>query len=134
MRLAMLGLVAMIAGVPGAPRLVAGNTGPGHLVVVKMVNQGGGQYRFAPAQVTVAPGDTVRWLESSDAPHNVQFDSWPRGAKPGSAQIGPLLTAPGSTYQVVIDNRFPAGNYTYECTPHGSLGMKATMTVAPGGA
>ena len=135
MRLALVGLMAFLAAVPGAARRspVPG-AGSGRLVVVKMVDQGGGQYRFAPGQVTVAPGDTVRWEEASDAPHNVQFDSWPHGARPGSAQVGPLLTAKGATYQLVIDGRFPPGTYTYECTPHGSLGMKATLTVVTGGA
>ncbi|HEX9105751.1 MAG TPA: plastocyanin/azurin family copper-binding protein [Longimicrobiales bacterium] len=96
-----------------------------------MIDSGGGQYHFAPAQVTVQQGDTVRWLESSGAPHNVQFDRWPKGAKLGSSQMGPLLTSKGATYQLVIDGRFPAGTYAYECTPHGMLGMKAQLTVAP---
>lgn len=130
--LASLAIALVVAGATAAAP--ARGNGPGHLVVIRMVDQGGGQYRFAPAQVNVAPGDTVRWEEASDAPHNVQFDTWPKGAKPGSAQTGPLLTTKGATYQVVIDGRFPPGTYTYECTPHGALGMKAKLTVAAGGA
>ena len=124
-------LAAALVALPvmGGQRLAATGA-PGHVVEVKMVKQGGSNYRFAPDNITVQPGDTVRWIQDSDAPHNVQFDSWPKGAHLGGAQMGSYLTAPGQTYQVVIDGRFPAGKYAYECTPHGMLGMKATLTVA----
>ncbi len=122
-------LAAALVALPmvGA-RSVAASGGPGHVVEVKLVKQGS-SYAFSPASVTVQPGDTVRWIQASDAPHNVQFDSWPKGAKLGSAQMGSFVTALGQTYQLVIDARFPAGKYAYECTPHGVMGMKATMTV-----
>ncbi len=111
-------------------RSLAASGGPGHVVEVKMVKEGS-NYAFSPANVTVQPGDTIRWIEASDAPHNVQFDSWPKGAKLGGAQMGTFLSAPGERYQLVIDGRFTAGKYAYECTPHGVMGMKATITVAP---
>ncbi len=117
----------VLFAVSAAPAVATG--GPGHLVVVKMVKQGN-DYRFSPAAVTVQPGDTVRWLQASDAPHNVQFDSWAKGARIGSVRMGPYLTAPGQTYQLVVDQRFTAGTYAYECTPHGAMGMKASLTVA----
>ena len=125
-------LAAALVALPvmGAQR-VAATGGPGHLVEVKMVKQGGSNYRFSPDNITVQPGDTVRWIEDSDAPHNVQFDSWPKGARLGGAQMGSYVTTMGQTYQVVIDSRFTPGKYAYECTPHGVLGMKATLTVAP---
>ncbi len=124
-------LAAALVALPivGA-RGLAASGGPGHVVEVKMVKQGS-SYAFSPASVTVQPGDTIRWLQASDAPHNVQFDSWPKGAKLGGAQMGSFLSATGETYQLVIDSRFPAGKYAYECTPHGAMGMKATLTVAP---
>ncbi len=132
MRRNSLLLAAALLALPvaGAGRLAA-KGGPGHLIEVKMVKQGGSDYRFSPASVTVQPGDTVRWIQASDAPHNVQFDSWPKGAKLGGAQLGTFVTAPGQASQLVIDSRFPAGKYAYECTPHGAMGMKATLTVAP---
>ncbi len=131
MRGRLVGAMALVLGLAAAAPAHAAPGKGGKLVVVKMVDQGGGQYRFAPASVTVQPGDTVRWLETSGAPHNVQFDKWPSGAKLGSAQGGPLLTSKGASYQLVIDGRFPAGTYAYECLPHGMLGMKASLTVAP---
>ncbi len=131
MRATTVGMAMLLVGLVAAAPVHADPGKGGHLVVVKMVDQGGGTYRFDPATVTVQPGDTVRWLETSGAPHNVQFDKWPSGSKLGSAQMGPLLTAKGATYQVVIDGRFLPGTYAYECTPHGMLGMKATLTVAP---
>ncbi len=131
MRATSLGMAVLLLGLVAAAPVQADPGKGGHLVVVKMVDQGGGTYRFEPAAVTVQPGDTVRWLETSGAPHNVQFDKWPSGAKLGSSQAGPLLTSKGATYQLVIDARFPAGTYGYECLPHGMLGMKATLTVAP---
>ncbi len=131
MRRVVVGTMALLLGLLIAVPVHADPGKGGKLVVVRMVDQGGGQYRFAPAAVTVQPGDTVRWLETSGAPHNVQFDRWPSGAKLGSAQAGPLLTSKGATYQLVIDGRFPAGTYAYECLPHGMLGMKASLTVAP---
>lgn len=131
MRATSLGMAVLLVGLVAAAPVHADPGKGGKLVVVKMVDQGGGTYRFDPATVTVQPGDTVRWLEASGAPHNVQFDKWPSGAKLGSSQAGPLLTSKGATYQLVIDGRFPAGTYAYECLPHGMLGMKATLTVAP---
>ncbi len=131
MRGKLVGAVMVLVGLMAAAPVHADPGKGGHVVVVKMVDQGGGQYRFSPAAVTVQPGDTVRWEETSGAPHNVQFDKWPGGAKLGSAQAGPLLTSKGASYQLVIDGRFPAGTYAYECLPHGMLGMKATLTVAP---
>ncbi len=133
---AMTGIAALLIGLPGLVPLTGTNlhSGPpvaGHVVEIRMVDSGGGQYHFAPAKVTVQQGDTVRWLESSGAPHNVQFDHWPKGAKLGSSQTGPLLTSKGATYQLVIDARFTPGTYAYECTPHGPLGMKAELTVTP---
>lgn len=132
-KLVSLAMVAALAAPALGMTKVAAVPGPGHLVVVKMVKSGGSDYRFSPAAVTVQPGDTVRWIQDSDAPHNVQFDSSPKGAKLGAAQSGPYLTSAGQTYEVVIDGRFPAGKYAYECTPHGAMGMKATLVVAPAG-
>ncbi len=110
-------------------RGLAASGGPGHVVEVKMVKQGS-SYAFSPASVTVQPGDTIRWIQASDAPHNVQFDSWAKGARIGSVRMGPYLTSPGQSYQLVVDQRFTPGTYAYECTPHGAMGMKATLTVA----
>ncbi len=129
-KLMSLAIVGLVMGTALGAGVLAAKSGPGHLVTVKMVKGSGGTYQFSPAEVSVQPGDTVRWVQDSDAPHNVQFDSSPKGAKLGAAQSGPYLTAAGQTYQLVIDSRFPAGKYAYECTPHGAMGMKGTLVVS----
>lgn len=121
----LLAPLVVAAGVAAqAPRA------PRHVVVVHMVEIAGQQFRFQPASITVQPGDTVRWVQESSAPHNVQFESKPKGAKLGAADTGPYLTGKGETYQLVMDGRFPVGSYGYLCTPHGPMGMKGTITVA----
>ncbi len=127
-RLLSLATAGLLVGTGLGAGVLAADPGPGHLVTVKMV-KAGAAYQFSPTEVTVQRGDTVRWVQDSDAPHNVQFDNTPKGAKLGGAQSGPYLTAAGQTYQLVIDGRFPAGKYAYECTPHGAMGMKGTLVV-----
>jgi plastocyanin len=99
----------------------------------------GTNYRFEPANVTIHPGDGVRWTMVSGGPHNVSFwpDSIPAGMasvlqanmpKTMSPLIGPLLMNPNETYSVSFANTKP-GVYKYYCTPHLALGMKAQVTV-----
>ena len=102
----------------------------GRVVVVRMVDVSPTEFRFEPAAVTVAPGDTVRFEQTTVMPHNVEFRDVPDGTNLGAAQMGPFLTKPGETYDVVINSRFAAGVHHYVCTPHELLGMKGTLTVA----
>ena len=102
----------------------------GRLVIVKMVELSATSYRFQPATATVNPGDTVRFVQTSAMPHNVEFTKTPAGAQLGSAKLGPFLTTSGQTYDVVIDARFPGGQYRYMCTPHFALGMLGVIVVA----
>jgi len=102
----------------------------GRVIVVKAVEVSATSFKFQPAEVTVIPGDTVRFVQTSAMPHNVEFTKTPSGSKLGATKVGPFLTAPNQTYDVVIDARFPAGQYRYICSPHVSLGMKGTISVA----
>lgn len=104
----------------------------GRLVIVKMVELSATAYRFQPATVTVNPGDTVRFIQTSAMPHNVEFTKTPAGAKLGSATMGPFLIAPSQTYDLVIDSRFSSGQYRYMCTPHFALGMLGAIVVSSG--
>lgn len=100
-----------------------------------------GKYLFKPAQLTVKVGDTVRWVNVSGGPHNVQFhgDQIPTGAaevlntampnRMGNLS-GKLLIQPNETYEIVFANA-PTGSYGYTCTPHELLGMNATLTIEP---
>ncbi len=123
---------------PAAPAVTG--TGTVHEVAMNLTD--GGEYVFEPATLTIKVGDTVRWLNESGPPHNVQFlgDEMPAGASDflvqayaGDAQkIGPmsgrLLTQIGDTYEITFAGA-PAGTYGYTCTPHQALGMNGTVTV-----
>ena len=99
-------------------------------VTIKMIDVSATEYRFEPLQVSVAPGDTLRFVQTAPTPHNVDLREAPAGAAVADVRMGPFLTAAGDTYDLVLDSRFPAGTYHYVCTPHEMLGMKATFTVA----
>ncbi|MEO8881015.1 MAG: plastocyanin/azurin family copper-binding protein [Gemmatimonadaceae bacterium] len=100
-----------------------------HLVVIKMVEKPGGHFAFEPAAFSVQRGDTVRFVQSSTAPHNVHFKQTPKGAKLGTDATGSYVIGDGATYNLVVDARFIDGTYEFICDPHESVGMKGTMTV-----
>ena len=102
-----------------------------HVITVKIVDKSGGQFAFEPLTINAQHGDTVRFIQTSGAPHNVHFKTTPKGAKLGSATTGPYLVAQNATYDVVVDSRFVDGTYGLICDPHESVGMRATMTVGP---
>lgn len=129
---------------PGVPTITAGTPAPSaasgvvHEVKMELTN---GKYVFDPARLTIRPGDTVRWINVSGGPHNVQFKSGriPDGATEVlnaamsdrlGAVMGPFLTKPNQTYEISFANA-PVGDYVYTCTPHEALGMNATLTVQP---
>ena len=78
-------------------------------------------FYFSPAQLTVEPGTTVRWVNEGSVPHNVI-----------STDGGPLaseILQPGSAYQFTFQN---PGTYAYYCAIHPA--MTASITVTGGGA
>lgn len=104
-----------------------------HLVVIKLVEdtKSAHPYAFLPTTSTVERGDTVRFLQVADTPHDVRFTKVPAGARIPLA-ASPMLVTRGDKYDLVIDERFPNGVYAFVCDPHEALGMKGTLTVAPG--
>jgi plastocyanin len=107
---------------------------------VKMVLEDGA-YRFDPARLTIKPGDQVRFVMRSGAPHNVAFeaDRLPEAVKARLAanmpnQIsplaGPLLSKDGESYTISFAGIAP-GTYTYFCMPHMAMQMKGTIIVRP---
>jgi plastocyanin len=79
-------------------------------------------FRFEPATLTIAPGDTVRWRNTGGI-HNVVSDDGSFGSGDPDSSAW--------TYSRVFDT---AGQYGYYCAPHGSpggLGMAGSITVAP---
>ena len=59
--------------------------------------------------------------------HNVSFPSAENAGASGLPAPSPYLQLPGQTHDVVVD--LPAGDYTFQCDPHGALGMLGTLTV-----
>jgi plastocyanin len=77
---------------------------------------------FAPAAVTVAPGDTVTWTWSETRSHNVTSTST-------QAETISSGTKSSGTY---VKTFTIAGTYTYHCTLHS--GMNGSVTGSGGGA
>lgn len=83
-----------------------------------------GEYTFAPADLTVSPGTTVRfvWLSSG---HDLKVQSQPGDADWQGVQ---RLASRGTTHEATFDT---AGVYEYVCTPHASYGMRGRVRVDP---
>jgi len=64
---------------------------------------------YSPKQLTIQPGDTVRWvLNSTTYTHTVT-------AKDGSFDSGFTFTSQGAVYERRFDNK---GTYEYNCKTH----------------
>lgn len=99
------------------------------IVVVRMLDKSPTSYAFEPSLVTVTPGQTIRFVQQGEVPHNVEFKDAPPGARLDDARMGPFLTSKGEAYELRVDDRFSAGTYDYVCTPHAAMGMKGTIVV-----
>ena len=126
--LVALGLVAAAHPATHGANPVA-ESGPENIIEVRMIDAGGGQWRFEPASIEAQTGDVVRFIQDDVAPHNVEFKNVPAGTHLGAAIMGPFLLRKGQTYDVAIDERFAPGEHSYVCTPHEPLGMVGHITV-----
>ncbi|HSU16015.1 cupredoxin domain-containing protein [Longimicrobium sp.] len=78
--------------------------------------------RFTPSTLTVTRGTTVRWVADASSGHTVTPDN---AAQPGvfsSASIG----SAGDTFEFTFNT---AGDFSYHCIPHQSLGMTGVVHV-----
>jgi plastocyanin len=82
----------------------------------------GGDLVFEPAELEVAPGETVQWVWRSDT-HNVQPTDQPAGADWDGA---PDIANDGTTYEHTFDVE---GEYAYVCEPHAAVGMEGEIVV-----
>jgi plastocyanin len=123
---------------PAAEAPAATGTGTTH--DVQMVLEGT-EYKYVPEQLTVKPGDRIRYINVSGGPHNVAFwaDSIPAGAEASISQamgetMGPLqgvlLVEPNAEYVLNLPASTPTGDYGIYCTPHLAMGMTQKLTVA----
>lgn len=91
-------------------------TGPPPVEVVEIEIR---NFQFSPSELTIAPGTTVRWRNTTATFHTVTPD--------GHAQWSEWQTAGmGQTFDVRFDQ---AGEFRYFCSPHRSLGMTGTIIV-----
>ena len=131
-----LAAASVLALSAAAPRAHADAPPATH--VVRMVMEGESA-RFDPATVTIRPGDRVRFVVASGAPHNVAFDPARtpadmqrllRAAMPDQMQplSGKLLLADGESYTISFAGAKP-GRYEFYCLPHVGMQMKGTLVV-----
>jgi len=128
LRSTALVFVLLVCAVSAATAQTA-SAAAAHTVVVRMIDQGLYGMAFDPTRVTVHRGDTVRFVQAGNLPHNVEFKSVPERTDLGASRIGPNLKALGDTYSIVIDQRFEVGKHVYVCTPHEVLGMAGIIYV-----
>lgn len=121
-----------------APATVAMAPITGKTHEVKMIGDGT-TYKYDPADITIAPGDGIKFIMVSNGPHNVAFDpaTIPAAAK---AQLmanmteqvmelsGKTLTMPNEEY-VISFAGVPAGTYEFFCTPHLAMNMRGKVTI-----
>ncbi len=129
--LAAFALVALSACAPAAGEDTKGTEARVH--EVRMLDEGGA-FRYDVERLEVRRGDVVRFVQAGDVPHNVQFvrNDVPDGVELGPDWNGPYLSARGEVHEIVIDERFPDGEYLFVCTPHVGFQMKGTLVVAGG--
>jgi plastocyanin len=63
-------------------------------------------FEFAPAQITIAPGESVIWTNDDGAPHGLEFDDNAPGTN---------LLLPGASFSRRFDR---PGTYDYNCSVH----------------
>ena len=87
-------------------------------VTVEMLT---GTYEFRPAEVTIAPGATVTWLNVSGS-HATTSETgvWDSGER----------LSEGQSFSFTFQD---PGEYPYYCPPHRDRGMVGKVIVAPAG-
>lgn len=88
---------------------------------VKMLNKGErGMMVFEPAVLSVAPGDTVRFVPTHKSHNAESIDGMlPEGAEPFAGEINEEVTV---TFE-------KEGVYGYKCKPHYAMGMVGLVVV-----
>jgi plastocyanin len=110
-------LIAETLGAANAPPVAPPRAVRGPITVDVTMTE----YAFAPPSLEIYTGDTVRWTNTGELPHNSTADS-------GLWQSETLMY-PGDTYSFTFR---AAGMYTYRCTLHANLGQRGTIVVREG--
>lgn len=80
-----------------------------HTVTIK-------NFAFSPADLTIAAGDTVTWVNEDSTSHSAWEDS-------GNTFDTGLIRPAGSASQTFSD----VGSFSYRCRPHGN--MRGSITI-----
>lgn len=128
-------LAAVLATALGAIAWAGQATGPA-VHEIRMTS------RFIPGRIVASVGDTLRFINQTGGPHNIQFfaDSIPEEARglleramPG-AKIAPLssplLITENDVYEIAVPALSP-GRYPFVCLPHFGSRMLGTLEVVP---
>ena len=75
---------------------------------------------FEPAEVSVAAGEPIHFINNVLPPHNVIVENHPELSHTG------LAFAPGESFDITFPE---AGDYTFWCDPHKGAGMTGTLHV-----
>jgi len=97
LRMAVLALVLVSFSFASSAELPAENKP----VKISIIN-----FQFTPAEVTIAPGESVTWVNDDGAPHGLEYND-------GSS--GKDLLLPGESYNRRFDQ---PGTYDYNCSVH----------------
>lgn len=89
------------------------STGGGSVVTINVNNN-----FFDPADVTISPGTTIRWVAQAGG-HTVTPDGHSQWSEA-------VFTAAGQTFEVTFNS---TGTFNYYCDPHRSLGMTGVIRV-----
>jgi len=79
-----------------------------------------GNLVFEPAEITIAAGESVHFVNNMLPPHNVIVEGRPDLAHESLAML------PGEEFDITFND---AGDYTYWCAPHKGAGMIGTIHV-----
>jgi plastocyanin len=80
-----------------------------------------GNLVFDPAEVSIAAGESVHFINNMLPPHNVVVEDHPELSHEG------LAFAPGESFDVAFSE---PGDYTYWCAPHKGAGMIGHVNVS----
>jgi plastocyanin len=81
------------------------------------------EFGFEPAELTVAPGDTIDLFSTGDFPHDFVIE--------GFEDLAVVFPQDGSTATFEVPADMPAGEYVFYCSVgnHRAQGMEGTLTV-----
>ena len=128
--------MAVVLAAAGGAVAWAGQATPPAVHEIRMTS------RFVPGRLVARAGDTLRFINQTGGPHNLQFfaDSIPEEARvlleramPGNKIAplsSPLLITENAVYEIAVPALSP-GRYPFVCLPHFGSRMLGSLDVMP---